>query len=70
MKEWAQREGLPIEHPDYNVIRVPVTKDQLLRFMKTMLGDPVTHADPSTLPGYIQARCRDDRTYAIGADEF
>lgn len=70
VQEWAQLEGLPIEHPDYNVIRVPVTKDQLLRFMTEMLGDAATPVDPSTLRGYVQVKCRVDRTYAIAADEF
>lgn len=70
MKEWAQREGLPVEFPDFNVVRVLVTKRQLQRFADEMLGTPAPDPAPSSLRGYVEHRCREDRTYAIGADEF
>lgn len=70
LKEWAGRESLPIEYPDDCVVRVPVAKQQLLRFLTDMLGAPDTPPDPSTLRGYVEIKCRDDRIYAIGADEF
>lgn len=70
VKEWAKLEGLPVEFPDYNMVRVPVTKRQLQCFMDEMLGTPAPDSNPFSLRGYIEQRCRDDRTYAIAADEF
>lgn len=70
VKNWAQRESLAIEHPDYNVVRVHVTKTQLQRFMQEMLGHQLHTGDPATLVGYVWHKCHDDRTYVIGADEY
>lgn len=70
LRDWAQREDLAIEYPQHGEIRVPVTKSQLLRFMHETLGAPAPATDPSSLRDYIEHRCRDDRTYAICADEF
>ena len=70
LKDWAKHEGLSVEYPDYNVVRVLVSKTQLQRFIEQMLGPEIQTNDPNTLAGYVWQRCRDDRTYAIGADEF
>jgi hypothetical protein len=70
VKAWAARESLAIEHPDHGEIRVAVTKQQLLRFLDENFGVPESDADPSSLRGHIERQLRDDRTYAIAADEF
>jgi hypothetical protein len=46
LKAWARPEALPIEYPDYNVVRVPVTKTQLQRFLVPALGADLSTDDP------------------------
>ena len=70
LKGWAERESLPIEYPGYGTVRVPVSRAQLQRFITETLGTQVQIDDPATLFGYVWHKCRDDRIYAIGAEEF
>ena len=67
VKDWAQREGLPVEYPDFNVVRVPVTCTQLQRFLEQMR---LQNGDLGTMSEYVRLNGRDDCTYAIVADEF
>jgi hypothetical protein len=67
LKQWAKKEQLPIQYPDYLEIRVSVSKAQLLRFMDDMFhaGEPI-----SILRDYIAKKCNDQVSYIIVADEF
>jgi len=70
VREWAARESLPVEHATLGELRVAVTRQQLLRFLDEKLDAPEADDSQSNLRAHVERRLRDDRMYAIAADEF